>query len=60
MNNIIHVSGLIDHLTPVKARPATKAELRLVHTAEHIENIQVRLFDAFCTHRCAACHIAAR
>lgn len=40
LNNIIHVSGLIDHLTPVKARPATKAELRLVHTAEHIENIQ--------------------
>ena len=35
------MSGLIDSLTPVKARPATKAELCLVHTPEHVENIQV-------------------
>ena len=41
LNNLIHVSGLIEHLTPVKARHATKAELRLVHTAEHVDNIQV-------------------
>lgn len=47
LNNLIHVSGLIDYLTPVKARPATKAELRLVHTAEHVENIQVRRMLAY-------------
>lgn len=41
LNNIIHVSGLIDSLVPVKARPATKAELCLVHTPQHVENIQV-------------------
>jgi hypothetical protein len=41
LNNIIHVSGLIDSLTALKARPATKAELCLVHTAAHVENIQV-------------------
>lgn len=40
LNNLVHVSGLIDSLNQLKARPATKAELCLVHTPEHVERIQ--------------------
>ena len=41
LNNLIHVSGLIDSLHQLKARPATKAELCLVHTPEYVKYIQV-------------------
>jgi acetoin utilization deacetylase AcuC-like enzyme len=33
---LVHVSGLIDHLAPIRPRPATEDELLRVHTAEHI------------------------
>jgi acetoin utilization deacetylase AcuC-like enzyme len=38
--NLIEVSGLMDHLMPLKPRAATKAELARVHTPEHIANIR--------------------
>jgi acetoin utilization deacetylase AcuC-like enzyme len=41
LNNIIHVSGLIDSLTQLKARAATQEELCLVHTPQHVEFVQV-------------------
>lgn len=41
LNNIIHVSGLINSLTQLKARAATPRELCLVHTPQHVEFVQV-------------------
>jgi acetoin utilization deacetylase AcuC-like enzyme len=41
LNNIIHCSGLIDSLVQLKARPASREELQLVHTSEYIQYVQV-------------------
>jgi acetoin utilization deacetylase AcuC-like enzyme len=38
--NLVEVSGLIDHLTLLKPRAATGAELARVHAPEHVENIR--------------------
>ena len=38
--NLVEVSGLIDHLKPVKPRPATAEEIERVHTRAHIEKIK--------------------
>lgn len=40
IHELIVVSGLIDHLQPIKPRPATVSELALVHTEAHIERIK--------------------
>jgi acetoin utilization deacetylase AcuC-like enzyme len=42
LRNLVEVSGLIDHLTPVKARPATEDELARFHTREHIAAIKAK------------------
>lgn len=38
--NLLAVSGLLDNLALLKARPATLAEIGLVHTSEYIAHIQ--------------------
>lgn len=38
--NLVEVSGLIDHLTPIKPRPATEAEILRFHTPAHLEKIR--------------------
>jgi acetoin utilization deacetylase AcuC-like enzyme len=38
--NLVEVSGLIDHLTLLRPRAASEAELLRVHTPEHVENIR--------------------
>ena len=38
--NLVEVSGLVDHLTPLKPRPATEDEIARVHTREHIAKIK--------------------
>jgi acetoin utilization deacetylase AcuC-like enzyme len=48
LNNIIHVSGLIDSLTLLKARAATHKELCLVHTPQHVEFVQVSARPGLC------------
>ncbi|MBL8183203.1 MAG: class II histone deacetylase, partial [Blastocatellia bacterium] len=40
LRNLIEVSGLIDHLTPIKPRYATEEELARFHTREHIARIK--------------------
>jgi len=40
MKNLLEVSGLTDHLTPLKPRPATTADLALHHTEGHIARIK--------------------
>ena len=40
IHELVVVSGLIDHLERINPRPATEAELALVHTTEHIERIK--------------------
>jgi len=40
LNNVIHYSGLIDKVDQLKARPATTAELCLVHTPNYVEYVQ--------------------
>jgi acetoin utilization deacetylase AcuC-like enzyme len=38
--NLVEVSGLIDHLVPIKPRYATEDEVARVHTRAHIEKIK--------------------
>ena len=45
--NLIEMSGLADHLVCLKPRPACEAELMLVHTREHVE--QIRALSAHIT-----------
>ncbi|MFC3087323.1 class II histone deacetylase [Tabrizicola soli] len=40
LKNLIEVSGLIDHLTPIRPRPATETEILRFHTATHLEKIR--------------------
>ncbi|BCH24550.1 class II histone deacetylase [Mesorhizobium sp. L-8-3] len=40
LRNLLEVSGILDHLVPIKPRPATVEELARVHTAAHIEKIR--------------------
>ncbi|WP_411883268.1 class II histone deacetylase [Polaromonas sp. YR568] len=40
MRNLIEVSGLIDHLAPVRPRPATEEELLRVHTPGYIGRLK--------------------
>ncbi len=40
LKNLIEVSGLIDHLTPIRPRPATETEILRFHTAAHLEKIR--------------------
>lgn len=40
VKNLLEVSGLIDHLTPIKPRPATEAEILRFHTPEHLDKIR--------------------
>jgi acetoin utilization deacetylase AcuC-like enzyme len=40
LKNLIEVSGLIDHLTPIRPRPATEAEILRFHTPAHLEKIR--------------------
>jgi acetoin utilization deacetylase AcuC-like enzyme len=40
IRNLLEVSGLIDHLTPIKPRPATEAEILRFHTPGHLEKIR--------------------
>ena len=42
LRNLIEVSGLIDHLMPLKPRPATVEEIARFHTAAHIEDMRVK------------------
>ena len=43
--NIVEVSGMIDHLTPIRPRPATRDELLWLHTAEYVDSIEARSND---------------
>jgi acetoin utilization deacetylase AcuC-like enzyme len=38
--NLLEVSGLLDHLVPLKARPATEDEIARFHTRDYIERIR--------------------
>jgi acetoin utilization deacetylase AcuC-like enzyme len=38
--NLVEVSGLMDHLTLIKPRPATEAEILRFHTPAHLEKIR--------------------
>ena len=38
--NLVEMSGLADHLVHLKPRVATEAEIRRVHTAEHVAQIR--------------------
>jgi acetoin utilization deacetylase AcuC-like enzyme len=38
--NLVEVSGLIDHLTLIKPRPATEAEILRFHTPGHLDKIR--------------------
>lgn len=40
LRNLLEVSGILDHLTIVKPRPATVEELERVHTPAHVEKIK--------------------
>lgn len=37
---LVEVSGLLDHLLRIPARPASEADILRVHTAEHLERIK--------------------
>ncbi|SCX54430.1 Acetoin utilization deacetylase AcuC [Klenkia marina] len=39
MHELVAVSGLLDHLTRIEGRPATREELLRVHTPEHVDRI---------------------
>lgn len=45
LRNLVEVSDLLDHLVPIKPRPATPDEIARVHTADHIAHIKA-LSDA--------------
>jgi acetoin utilization deacetylase AcuC-like enzyme len=38
--NLVEVSGLIDHLVPIRPRPATEAEILRFHTPGHLARIR--------------------
>jgi acetoin utilization deacetylase AcuC-like enzyme len=40
LKNLLEVSGITDHLMPIRPRPATMEELARVHTAGHIAKIK--------------------
>ena len=40
LKNLIEVSGLGEHLIPIKPRPATEAEILRFHTSSHVEKIR--------------------
>ncbi|KAJ1433264.1 deacetylase [Ochromonadaceae sp. CCMP2298] len=40
LHNLLAVSGLLDHLSPLRARLATTAELQRFHTPRYVEQIQ--------------------
>lgn len=40
LKNLLDVSGLIDHLTMIKPRPATEAEVLRFHTPEHLDRLR--------------------
>jgi acetoin utilization deacetylase AcuC-like enzyme len=40
LRNLLEVSGILDHLTTIKPRPATVAELERVHTSAHVAKIK--------------------
>lgn len=40
IRNLLEVSGLLDHLTPIKPRPATEAEILRFHTQGHLDKIR--------------------
>ncbi len=42
IHELVHVSGLLDHLHPVAPRPATEQEILRVHTPEHLAHIQAQ------------------
>ena len=42
LRNLIEVSGLGDHLTQIKPRPATDDEIARFHTREHIASIKTK------------------
>ena len=42
LRNLIEVSGLLDHLVPLKPRHATEDELARFHTREHIADIKAK------------------
>jgi acetoin utilization deacetylase AcuC-like enzyme len=40
IRNLVEVSGLIDHLIPLKPRPATEEEILRLHSAGYVERIK--------------------
>lgn len=40
VKNLVEVSGLMDHLTPIKPRPATETEILRFHTRAHLDRIR--------------------
>jgi predicted Zn-dependent peptidase len=40
LRNLVEVSGLLDHLTPIKPRSATEPELARFHTRDYIQRIK--------------------
>lgn len=45
LRNLIEVSGLLDHLVPIKPRYATEEDLARFHTREHIARIKAMSAD---------------
>jgi hypothetical protein len=48
MHNLLHVAGVIDRVTQLRARPASVAELCLVHTPEYVRHVQVCFCGCVC------------
>jgi acetoin utilization deacetylase AcuC-like enzyme len=40
IRNLVEVSGLMEHLVQLKARPATEAEILRLHTREYVDSIK--------------------
>jgi acetoin utilization deacetylase AcuC-like enzyme len=40
IHELVHVSGLLEHLQPIAPRPATEQQILRVHTPEHLQHIQ--------------------
>jgi acetoin utilization deacetylase AcuC-like enzyme len=43
--SLVEVSGIVEHLTRVDARPADEGDLLRVHTEEHVRSIQTQSLD---------------
>lgn len=43
--SLVEVSGIVEHLTRVEARPASEADLLRVHTEEHVRSMQTQSDD---------------